>query len=88
MNTQPSAAHGPHEPKKERFAPFTGADQAVEHFDGVIAENKQVGVGKSFGPVQVTRSGQKKTFRPKPPTADQPSKPRSSTPQRRKGQQR
>lgn len=73
-----------------RFAPFADADQMAEHSDGVIEEKKQAGMGRSFGPVQVARSGQKATeFRPKPPTAtDQPSKPPSSTPQRRKGQQR
>lgn len=44
--------------------------------------------GKEPGPAQVARTGQKKSFRPKPPTTTgQSMKPRSSTPQPRKGHQ-
>jgi|SRR5699024_6361667 len=72
-----------------RFAPFLDVDQLTKALDKAIEEQKRQGMGQSFGPVQVARSGQKKTLRPKPPTAtDQPVKPRSSTPQRRKGHQR
>ncbi|MEU0237685.1 hypothetical protein ABZ234_08335 [Nocardiopsis sp. NPDC006198] len=71
-----------------RFTPFADVGQVTKGLDEAIEEQKRQGTGKSFGPVQVAYSGQKKTIRPKPSAAtDQPMKPRSSAPKRRKGPQ-